>query len=210
MFPELIKASCTMFGAWGPAIAHTPGTLLQLRALDWGLGSPLANYSVVVVCVMLACLHARVDFLHSYSLAIASLLHSHWVVVSPASFFLFLLWFPLLRSHWVVVSPASLSLDCGFASQCCSGLRFPRDISVSLPHPSRMLLYTGVLTPQCTHSYHPEADNGHAFASLTWMGFIGSVTAYVEKSGQFGCTAWLQRHVLPFVAWHFWRHVTHL
>ncbi len=27
MFPELIKASCTMFGAWGPAIAQCAGEL---------------------------------------------------------------------------------------------------------------------------------------------------------------------------------------
>ncbi len=34
MFPELIKASCTMFGAWGPAIAQCAGALgldLQLE-----------------------------------------------------------------------------------------------------------------------------------------------------------------------------------
>ena len=28
MFPELIKASCTMFGAWGPAIAQCTGLSL--------------------------------------------------------------------------------------------------------------------------------------------------------------------------------------
>ncbi len=35
MFPELIQAQCSMFGAWGPAIAQTNGSLVQLRALDW-------------------------------------------------------------------------------------------------------------------------------------------------------------------------------
>ncbi|EGD75487.1 hypothetical protein PTSG_06561 [Salpingoeca rosetta] len=75
LFPELIKASCSMFGAWGPALANTSDTLNQLRALDWGIDNPLINYSVVVV-------------------------------------------------------------------------------------------------------YHPNDGNGHAFASLTWTGFIGSITAY--------------------------------
>jgi len=36
MFPELIKAACSMYGAWGPATAKSMnGTLLQLRALDF-------------------------------------------------------------------------------------------------------------------------------------------------------------------------------
>lgn len=46
MIPELIRMSCTMFGAWGSA---TPtGTLTQLRALDFGSG-PFANYSIMTV-----------------------------------------------------------------------------------------------------------------------------------------------------------------
>eukprot|EP00730_Choanoeca_flexa_P019016 TRINITY_DN9276_c0_g1_i1.p1 TRINITY_DN9276_c0_g1~~TRINITY_DN9276_c0_g1_i1.p1 ORF type:complete len:439 (+),score=94.98 TRINITY_DN9276_c0_g1_i1:33-1349(+) len=49
LFPELIKASCSMFGAWGPAIANVGGTVNQLRALDWGLDNPLVNYSIVTV-----------------------------------------------------------------------------------------------------------------------------------------------------------------
>ena len=43
MLPELIRMSCTAFGAWGKA---TGGGLLQLRALDFGPG-PFANYTVV-------------------------------------------------------------------------------------------------------------------------------------------------------------------
>jgi hypothetical protein len=35
MFPELIKAECSMVGAWGKATAQYNGTLYQLRALDW-------------------------------------------------------------------------------------------------------------------------------------------------------------------------------
>jgi hypothetical protein len=33
LFPELIRATCTMAGTWGSATAS--GHLLQLRALDW-------------------------------------------------------------------------------------------------------------------------------------------------------------------------------
>jgi hypothetical protein len=29
------KGSCSMFGAWGEAVANTNSKLLQLRALDW-------------------------------------------------------------------------------------------------------------------------------------------------------------------------------
>lgn len=39
MIPELIKASCSILGAWGKATTNTPhsGSLIQLRALDWSL-----------------------------------------------------------------------------------------------------------------------------------------------------------------------------
>ena len=47
MFPELVKASCSIMGAWGPA---TPdGKLLGLRALDWGYQNPLRNVPQVTV-----------------------------------------------------------------------------------------------------------------------------------------------------------------
>jgi len=51
MFPELIKAACSMFGAWGAATANTssPGSLHQLRALDWGIDNPLPPYSRLTV-----------------------------------------------------------------------------------------------------------------------------------------------------------------
>ncbi|KJE94290.1 hypothetical protein CAOG_04958 [Capsaspora owczarzaki ATCC 30864] len=49
MFPELIKAACSMMGSWGPAIAKTNGTVFQLRALDWGTDSPLTNYPLLLV-----------------------------------------------------------------------------------------------------------------------------------------------------------------
>jgi len=50
MFPELIKASCTMIGAWGPAIETCSNLrLTQLRALDFGTDSPLVSYPVLAV-----------------------------------------------------------------------------------------------------------------------------------------------------------------
>jgi hypothetical protein len=49
MFPELIKAHCTMVGAWGNAIKSTDGTLYQLRALDWSTDGPFQLYPTVIV-----------------------------------------------------------------------------------------------------------------------------------------------------------------
>ena len=28
--------------------------------------------------------------------------------------------------------------------------------------------------------YHPEAGNGHAFSSLSWAGFLGTLTGFSE------------------------------
>jgi hypothetical protein len=44
MLPELIRMSCTAFGAWGDATGNNG--LIQLRALDFGDG-PWGNYTVV-------------------------------------------------------------------------------------------------------------------------------------------------------------------
>lgn len=51
MIPELIKASCSMVGAWGPAIknARIGSTLYQLRALDWDTKGPFNDNPVVMV-----------------------------------------------------------------------------------------------------------------------------------------------------------------
>jgi hypothetical protein len=47
MLPELIRMSCTAYGAWGKSRpASSNGKLLQLRALDFG-GGPFANYTVI-------------------------------------------------------------------------------------------------------------------------------------------------------------------
>jgi hypothetical protein len=41
IFPEMIRASCSIMGAWGPAVhSSANGGLLQLRALDWETAGP--------------------------------------------------------------------------------------------------------------------------------------------------------------------------
>lgn len=47
LLPELIKASCSMMGAWGPATASDTG-LLQLRALDWTTDGPFQQFPLVI------------------------------------------------------------------------------------------------------------------------------------------------------------------
>mmetsp|Transcript_26735 Transcript_26735/g.92879 ORF Transcript_26735/g.92879 Transcript_26735/m.92879 type:complete len:371 (-) Transcript_26735:219-1331(-) len=50
VFPELIQAACSMFGAWGPATQQSRGgDLVQLRALDWTTDGPFQQYPVVIV-----------------------------------------------------------------------------------------------------------------------------------------------------------------
>jgi hypothetical protein len=51
MFPELIKAACTIVGAHGNATSQTstPGSLYQIRALDWDSSSPLRQWPLVTV-----------------------------------------------------------------------------------------------------------------------------------------------------------------
>ncbi len=50
LIPELIKASCTVLSAWGPATASTahPGALTQLRLLDWGTDGPFQQFPLVL------------------------------------------------------------------------------------------------------------------------------------------------------------------
>jgi len=47
MLPELVKAGCTMVGAWGAATPN--GELYQLRALDWDCDSPLQKQPTIVI-----------------------------------------------------------------------------------------------------------------------------------------------------------------
>eukprot|EP00762_Andalucia_godoyi_P002733 ANDGO_04502.mRNA.1 Protein dcd1A len=49
MFPELTKAACSMFGAWGNATASRDGKLLQLRALDWDAKCVIKKWPSVTV-----------------------------------------------------------------------------------------------------------------------------------------------------------------
>ena len=45
--PELIKAHCTIVGAWGPATAD--GKLYHYRGLDWDHNAPVSNYPAIVI-----------------------------------------------------------------------------------------------------------------------------------------------------------------
>jgi hypothetical protein len=50
VFPDLVKAHCTMVGAWGEATApQYRNSLVQLRALDWATNSPLQQWPLVTV-----------------------------------------------------------------------------------------------------------------------------------------------------------------
>merc|ERR1711862_321205 len=42
------QGDCSMFGAWGDALADKSGTL-QLRALDWDMGDDIVNNPLVLV-----------------------------------------------------------------------------------------------------------------------------------------------------------------
>ncbi|XP_076461219.1 protein dcd1B-like isoform X2 [Babylonia areolata] len=48
MIGELTKGSCSMMGSWGSAV-EVPGSLLQLRALDWAIDGPFKDYPQVTV-----------------------------------------------------------------------------------------------------------------------------------------------------------------
>jgi len=47
MLPELVKAGCSIFGAWSNATADNH--LYQLRALDWDTSGPMQKYPMVAV-----------------------------------------------------------------------------------------------------------------------------------------------------------------
>eukprot|EP00026_Physarum_polycephalum_P010846 Phypoly_transcript_11028.p1 GENE.Phypoly_transcript_11028~~Phypoly_transcript_11028.p1 ORF type:complete len:293 (+),score=37.39 Phypoly_transcript_11028:274-1152(+) len=47
MFPELIKAACSIVGAWGNATQTN--SLYHLRALDWGTVNPFRQYPTLIV-----------------------------------------------------------------------------------------------------------------------------------------------------------------
>lgn len=47
LIPELLKASCSIGGWWGPATAS--GKLIQLRALDWEEHAPISKFPLITV-----------------------------------------------------------------------------------------------------------------------------------------------------------------
>lgn len=47
LFPELIKAACSIVGAWGNASKN--GNLVELRALDWDRNAPMTQYPAITV-----------------------------------------------------------------------------------------------------------------------------------------------------------------
>jgi len=47
LIPEAIRASCSIYGAWGPATSN--GGLLHLRSLDWDQEAPLSQYPMISV-----------------------------------------------------------------------------------------------------------------------------------------------------------------
>lgn len=49
MFPELTKAACSFFGAWGEATAQGTGKTYQLRALDYDTVGPFKDYPQITI-----------------------------------------------------------------------------------------------------------------------------------------------------------------
>lgn len=47
LIPELLKASCSIGGWWGPATKT--GQLIQLRALDWEEHAPISKFPLIAV-----------------------------------------------------------------------------------------------------------------------------------------------------------------
>lgn len=47
LFPQLIRAACTIVGAWGPATESNK--LYQLRALDWEPNAPIFKYPTAII-----------------------------------------------------------------------------------------------------------------------------------------------------------------
>lgn len=47
LIPELLKASCSIGGWWGPATKS--GKLIQLRALDWEEHAPISKFPTITV-----------------------------------------------------------------------------------------------------------------------------------------------------------------
>jgi hypothetical protein len=65
LLPELIKASCSVIGAWDGA-TKLPSTLIHLRALDWDSLAPIANYATVTVYHPNASYEGYAENFHKY------------------------------------------------------------------------------------------------------------------------------------------------
>ncbi|CAF2136472.1 unnamed protein product [Rotaria magnacalcarata] len=64
MLPEMIKAACTVLGAWGDSVIGS--TLLHVRALDWDDKAPIAKYATITVYHPNASYQGYSDHFHDY------------------------------------------------------------------------------------------------------------------------------------------------
>jgi len=64
LLPELIKASCTVLGAWSGSTEAS--TLLHLRALDWDSLAPIASFATVTVYHPNASYPGYAEHFHKY------------------------------------------------------------------------------------------------------------------------------------------------
>jgi hypothetical protein len=64
MLAEMIKAACTVLGAWGNSTIGS--TLLHLQALDWDDMAPIAKYATVTVYHPNASYEGYTDYFHDY------------------------------------------------------------------------------------------------------------------------------------------------
>jgi hypothetical protein len=64
LLPELIKAACTVLGAWGRSTVSS--NLLHLRSLDWDEKAPIAKYAAIIVYHPNASYQGYADHFHEF------------------------------------------------------------------------------------------------------------------------------------------------
>jgi hypothetical protein len=64
LLPELIKAACTVLGAWGESTLSS--SLLHVRSLDWDDKAPIASYATVTVYHPNASYQGYADHFHEF------------------------------------------------------------------------------------------------------------------------------------------------
>ncbi|CAF4652162.1 unnamed protein product, partial [Rotaria sp. Silwood2] len=64
LLPELIKAACSVLGAWGESTISS--TLLHLRSLDWDEKAPIAKYATVTIYHPNASYEGYANHFHDY------------------------------------------------------------------------------------------------------------------------------------------------